>query len=94
LLTPTDFNQRLTQDFLPALSERQRQLVQEASGLLNYLTMGESFANSVADLRHLIGLSALPDPRRTFQRNLDYIIRYNAARQGWQQGDCHRPQEA
>jgi len=67
---------------LPAYNwtAHQQERVKESSGLFNYMTMGETFASSFAELGQRIDLLALPNPRITFARNLEYIVRYNQAR--------------
>ena len=80
LVTQIAFEHMVQQECLATPAARRQQLVAESMGLFKYLTMGDAFASSFALLGAQIGVDALPDPRLTFQRNLDYIIRYNQTR--------------
>lgn len=82
LVTPTAFAQMVRGAQQHTLTEPHRERIAESMGLFNYMTTGETFASSFAQLHDEIGLTALPDPQITFQRNLEYIVQYNQGRTG------------
>ena len=82
LVDPTAFGRLLGQTLLPTLPPVARQRVEASMSLFPFIHMANPFPSSFAQLRQQIGLPGLPDPQLTFQRNLDYIVRYTEARQG------------
>ena len=80
MVQPSAFAQLIEQGHRCTLTDQEQRRIEEAKGLFKFMTMGEHFASSIAQLKDRIGLAALPDPQLTFQRSLEYIVCYNQER--------------